>query len=58
MPVSDAVGAIVLAAHPGNVDSVYVAGRAVKRHGRMLHIDMEALRERALRSQRHVLEEM
>jgi len=54
-PVSDAVGAIVLAAHPGNVDSVYVAGRAVKRDGRMLHIDVDALRARAFDSQRHVL---
>ena len=57
-PVSDAVGAIVLAAHPGNVDSVYVAGRAVKRNGRMLHIDVDALRARAFDSQRHVLGEM
>ncbi|MDP9877778.1 cytosine/adenosine deaminase-related metal-dependent hydrolase [Variovorax boronicumulans] len=57
-PVSDAVGAIVLAAHPGNVDSVYVAGRAVKRDGRMLHIDVDALRARAFDSQRHVLAAM
>lgn len=54
-PVSDAVGAVVLAAHPGNVDSVFVAGRAVKRHGRMLDIDLDALRRRARASQDHVL---
>lgn len=55
-PVSDAVGAVVLAAHPGNVDTVFVAGRAVKRAGRLLHIDVEALRRRARASQAHVLE--
>lgn len=55
MPVSDAVGAVVLAAHPGNVDTVFVAGRAVKRGGRMLGIDLDALRQRALASQHHVL---
>ena len=54
-PVSDAVGAVVLAAHPGNVDAVFVAGRAVKRDGRMLGIDLDNLRERAFASQRHVL---
>lgn len=54
-PVSDAIGAVVLAAHPGNVDSVFVAGRAVKRHGRMVGIDLERLRQRARASQRYVL---
>lgn len=54
-PVSDAVGAVVLAAHPGNVDSVFVAGRAVKRAGRTVGIDLDALRQRAIDSQAHVL---
>lgn len=54
-PVSDAVGAVVLAAHPGNVDSVFVAGDAVKRHGRMLNVDVGQLRERARASQAYVL---
>ncbi len=54
-PVSDAIGAVVLAAHPGNVDSVFVAGRAVKRHGQMLGIDLDALRQRAADSQRYLL---
>jgi 5-methylthioadenosine/S-adenosylhomocysteine deaminase len=33
-PLNDPVGAVVLAAHPGLVDSVFVAGRALKRDGR------------------------
>jgi cytosine/adenosine deaminase-related metal-dependent hydrolase len=54
-PVSDAVGAIVLAAHPGNVDSVYVAGRAVKKGGKLLSVDLDQVRDRALNSQKFVL---
>lgn len=54
-PVSDAVGAVVLAAHTGNVDSVFVAGRAVKRAGQMVGFDLDALRRRAIDSQNHVL---
>ncbi|KUJ50116.1 amidohydrolase [Streptomyces albus subsp. albus] len=33
----DPVGAVVAAAHPGHVDTVLVAGRPVKRDGRLLH---------------------
>lgn len=55
-PVSDAVGAVVLAAHPGNVDSVFVAGKIVKRHGRMVGIDLDDLRRRARASQQYALE--
>ncbi|GAA2296801.1 amidohydrolase family protein [Streptomyces caniferus] len=33
----DPIGAVVTAAHPGNVDTVLVAGRAVKRDGRLLY---------------------
>ncbi len=54
-PVSDPIGAVVLAAHAGNVDTVFVAGQAVKRHGSMVHVDLDALRKRALQSQQYVL---
>ncbi|NHO66365.1 amidohydrolase family protein [Aestuariicella hydrocarbonica] len=54
-PVSDAVGAVVLAAHPGNVDSVFVAGKPLKRHGCLLDINIEALRARASQSQQRIL---
>ncbi len=54
-PVSDAVGAIVLAAHSGNVDSVFVAGQAVKRGGKLLSVDVDQVRARALSSQQYVL---
>jgi cytosine/adenosine deaminase-related metal-dependent hydrolase len=35
-PVHSPAEALVLAAHPGLVDTVLVAGQAVKRHGRLL----------------------
>ena len=55
VPVSDPVAAVVLAAHPGNVDSVFVAGRAVKRGGVMQRDDLDRLREAARASQDYVL---
>jgi cytosine/adenosine deaminase-related metal-dependent hydrolase len=43
-PLNNAYSAIVEAAHVGNVDSVFVAGKARKRHGKLLGIDVKALR--------------
>lgn len=39
----DPVAAVVTAAHPGNVESVLVAGRFVKRDGRLVRPDMPGL---------------
>ncbi len=39
----DPIGAVVTAAHPGNVDTVLVAGRAVKRDGQLLHSGLSGL---------------
>jgi 5-methylthioadenosine/S-adenosylhomocysteine deaminase len=49
-PVGNPVGTIVAAGHPGLVDSVYVAGKAVKRDGRLLGLDLPKLRARLLAS--------
>lgn len=38
----DPIGAVVTAAHPGNVDTVLVAGRVVKRDGRLVRADLPA----------------
>ncbi|WP_237710974.1 amidohydrolase family protein [Saccharopolyspora spinosa] len=35
-PVTASAEAFVLAAHPGNVDTVLLAGRVAKRHGRLI----------------------
>ncbi|MEU5262741.1 amidohydrolase family protein [Amycolatopsis sp. NPDC021455] len=49
-PVGDPAGTIVSAGHPGLVDSVFVAGKAVKRNGRLLGVDLPSLRARLLES--------
>ncbi|HEX7303581.1 amidohydrolase family protein, partial [Lentzea sp.] len=49
-PVGNAAGTIVTAGHPGLVDTVFVAGRVVKRDGRLVGVDLPALRERVLES--------
>lgn len=49
-PISDPVGAIVLAAHAGNVDAVLVQGEFRKRDGRMVGIDVPAIHRAALAS--------
>ena len=54
-PVSDPEGAIVLAAHPGNVDTVIVDGRVVKQNGELVGVDVERILDLARRSNaRHV----
>lgn len=53
-PVSSPADAIVLAAHPGNVDTVLVAGRVLKRGGR-LAADLERARRLVQASHEHVL---
>lgn len=45
-PLNNAYGAVVESAHAGNVDSVFVAGRPRKRHGKLLGIDVRQLRAR------------
>jgi len=54
-PVTDPAAAVVLAAHPGNVDTVLVAGRTVKRGGRLLATGLPGLLELAELSRRRVL---
>jgi 5-methylthioadenosine/S-adenosylhomocysteine deaminase len=49
-PVTDPVGTVVAAGHPGLVDGVFVAGRAVKRDGRLLGVDLPALQAQLLES--------
>lgn len=46
-PISDPVGALVLAAHPGNVDAVLVRGEFRKRGGKMVGVDIDRIRREA-----------
>lgn len=56
-PVTDPVGALVLAAHPGNVETVIVDGRIRKSGGILLDVDLDAVRSRASRSRDRLLEQ-
>jgi 5-methylthioadenosine/S-adenosylhomocysteine deaminase len=53
-PVTDPIGTIVSAGHPGLVDTVLVAGRVVKRDGALLDVDLPALKSRLTASRDHV----
>jgi len=54
-PMNNPWGAIVYAAHPGNVDTVMVAGRIVKRDGKLLDADVERVRRLALETRDYLL---
>lgn len=50
MPLNDAVGTLVLGADARNIEIVLVAGRARKWDGRLVDVDIEALRETVVTS--------
>jgi 5-methylthioadenosine/S-adenosylhomocysteine deaminase len=50
MPLSTPIGAVVLGMDTGNVDSVFVAGRALKRNGQLLGVDLASIARRAAAS--------
>jgi 5-methylthioadenosine/S-adenosylhomocysteine deaminase len=49
-PFNNPAGTIVAAGHPGLVDTVIVAGRVVKRGGRLLDVELPTLRSRLVQS--------
>jgi cytosine/adenosine deaminase-related metal-dependent hydrolase len=55
MPVNDPIGAVVWGMDTSNVDSVWVAGKAKKRHGQLLDVDLKKLGEQAAASRDYVV---
>jgi 5-methylthioadenosine/S-adenosylhomocysteine deaminase len=55
MPMVDPIGTIVVFADTSNVDSVFVAGRALKRNGQLVDADLGQLFERLEASRNHIL---
>lgn len=53
MPLHDASATLLLHAHPGNVDTVFVAGRCLKRNGKLV-ADMSRVRQLLLSSHEHI----
>ncbi|MFE7837318.1 amidohydrolase family protein [Streptomyces sp. NPDC057474] len=57
-PVNDPVGQLIFQVSPGQIDTVLVAGRAVKKDGRLVGVDLDALLRRLEDSSREVQERM
>jgi len=55
LPVSNPVGAVVLGMDTSNVDSVFVAGRSLKRDGTLVGVDIDFVSRRARASQEYLL---
>lgn len=53
-PIADPVGAVVLGMDTGNIDSVFVAGKALKRNGQLVGVDLKALIARVTASQQYL----
>ncbi|HEX5938679.1 MAG TPA: amidohydrolase family protein [Actinomycetota bacterium] len=54
-PLNDPATAVVAGMDTGNVDTVLIAGRVMKRKGELLHVDWPAVRRMAAESRDHVL---
>ncbi len=54
-PLNDPTTAVVAGMDTGNVDTVLIAGRVMKRHGELLHVDWPAVKRMAAESRDHVV---
>ena len=55
MPINDPIGAIVLGMDTSNVDSVFVAGKILKRGGRVLNVDMNRIEQMVYEARNYVV---
>jgi 5-methylthioadenosine/S-adenosylhomocysteine deaminase len=55
LPVNDPIGAVVWGMDTSNVDSVFVAGKPLKRNGKLLNVDLDDLRKKAYTSRDYVV---
>jgi cytosine/adenosine deaminase-related metal-dependent hydrolase len=55
LPVNDPIGAVVWGMDTSNVDSVFVAGKALKRNGQLLNVDLNRLMQKAYESRDYVV---
>ena len=56
-PMFDPIGTVVVFADTSNVDSVFVAGRAVKRNGELVGADLQQVFRKLDESRNHILGE-
>jgi 5-methylthioadenosine/S-adenosylhomocysteine deaminase len=55
LPVNDPIGAVVWGMDTSNVDSVFAAGKPLKRNGQLLNVDLNDLRNKAYTSRDYVI---
>ena len=55
LPVNDPIGAVVWGMDTSNVDSVFVAGKALKRNCQLLNVDLNRLQQQAYESRDYVV---
>jgi 5-methylthioadenosine/S-adenosylhomocysteine deaminase len=55
-PLNDPIAAVVTGMDTGNVDTVIIAGRVMKRGGELLYVDWPGVRRMAAESRDHVIE--
>ena len=55
MPVKDPIGAVVWGMDTSNVDSVFVAGKALKRHGQLVNVDLNCVEKLVTESRDYVV---
>jgi cytosine/adenosine deaminase-related metal-dependent hydrolase len=55
LPINDPIGAVVWGMDTSNVDSVFVAGKALKRNGQLLNVDLNRLMQQAYESRDYVV---
>ncbi|MDX1520158.1 MAG: amidohydrolase family protein, partial [Anaerolineae bacterium] len=53
-PLNEPIGSIVLSANPQNVDTIFVAGKIVKRHGKLVDCDLERINRLAYQTRDHL----
>lgn len=56
LPVNDPISAVTWGMDTSNVDSVFVAGKALKRDGKLLNVDLDHLMHEAYKSRDYVIE--
>ncbi|MGH2662660.1 MAG: amidohydrolase family protein [Actinomycetota bacterium] len=54
-PLNDPATAVVTGMDTGNVDTVFIGGRVMKRHGELLHVDWPAVKRMAAESRDYVV---
>jgi cytosine/adenosine deaminase-related metal-dependent hydrolase len=55
-PLNDPATAVVVGMDTGNVDTVLIAGRVMKRNGKLLHVDWSAVKRTAIESRDYVVD--